>query len=213
MLAVEGVNSLEFHKNLTFVKNVVEICANKLPQHNFGESILKSVDDVVLALLAHSDMDVREYMYQQCKKRIVAAIGPKLNISKTGAPGSQVQFLLRPEVFLEIVVHGLTSDNKDIQECSEDIIVHILKCRILVSETIWNLVVVALISACPMLICYANKQTTLGRSIMNVFDPDVAQSLLIPQTEVSISKVMAWLYLGIHKLMVFFLQISILCVR
>lgn len=70
--------------------------------------------DIVVSLLAFNEASVREEMYSLCQKRVAAAIGPKLNISKTGAPGTQILFLLRPAIIQEITLHGITSDNKKV---------------------------------------------------------------------------------------------------
>lgn len=66
-------------------------------------------------LLAHNDVEIKERMYKLCRQRIIAAVGPKLNSSKSGAPGSQIKFLLRYMILTEIAVHGLTSNYRQVK--------------------------------------------------------------------------------------------------
>lgn len=137
-----------------------------------------------MKLLAHHDVNIKQLMYKLCLGKIIAAIGPRLNQLKSGAPGSQVQFILRSKVFLEIVVFGLVSKDLKVAKYSEDIVIHILKCKILVSDSIWQLVIDAISATYPMLICFADKQSSLGNAITGIFDPDVAKTYSIPQLDV-----------------------------
>lgn len=59
-------------------------------------------------------------------------------------------------------------------------IIIILKCKIIVCEQVWNQIVETLISIFPILCCYATKKTPLGRTIINILDPDVGKSMLLP---------------------------------
>lgn len=72
--------------------------------------------DIILSLLAYNDLNVRENFYHLCHKRVIAAIGPKLNTTKTSVPGSQILYLLRSEVIIEISTFGTTSENKKVHK-------------------------------------------------------------------------------------------------
>jgi hypothetical protein len=43
-MAKKALPSLEFHKNLSFVKQVVELCANKLPLYPFDDELLEKFE-------------------------------------------------------------------------------------------------------------------------------------------------------------------------
>lgn len=62
--------------------------------------------------------------------------------------------------------------------------IHIIKCKILVTEDIWNRIIVSLIGAFPILLCFCDKSTSMGKSILNMIDPDTAENLLLPKIEV-----------------------------
>ncbi|KAK4876162.1 hypothetical protein RN001_012584 [Aquatica leii] len=182
-LAKEAVKSLDFLKNVSFISSIIQLCSDHLPAC-VQEEFLETTEDVVLKLLAHNNKEICEQTYKECEKRVIAAIGPKYNTSGTGAPGSQVLFLLRPSILIEITLHGLTATNKTILKCADNILVHILKCKILVIEDIWNKVIQAVIPVLSLLACFANKKTALGRTVTGIMDPDIGKSLLMPPIEV-----------------------------
>lgn len=72
--------------------------------------------DVILKLLAHSSEEIKEEVYRLCQKRVIAAIGPKLNTSGSGITSSQILFLCRFKIFVEIGCHGMTSDNSQVNQ-------------------------------------------------------------------------------------------------
>lgn len=54
-------------------------------------------------------------MYALCQQKVVAAVGPKLNVKREGAPGTQILFLLQPEIINEIALNGLSSESYKVQ--------------------------------------------------------------------------------------------------
>lgn len=71
-----------------------------------------------------------------------------------------------------------------IQKYSEEILVEILKSKILVSEEIWSKTVQTITPTLPILLCNVSKITTLGRSLLGFLDPDTAKSLSLPVLDV-----------------------------
>lgn len=66
---------------------------------------------MTLSLLSHHQKEVLEEMYRLCQRKVVSAVGTKFNYTKTGIPGSQIQFLLESEILVEIATHGLSCEN------------------------------------------------------------------------------------------------------
>lgn len=57
---------------------------------------------------------------------------------------------------------------------------YIIKCRTLVSETVWNKIVQALIPSFPLLICHIKRNSLVGKTAMALLDPDTALENGIP---------------------------------
>lgn len=66
---------------------------------------------VILSLLSHHLVEIKQEMYALCQQKVTAAVGPKLNVKKVDAPAKQIVFLLEPEILIEIAFNGLTSEN------------------------------------------------------------------------------------------------------
>lgn len=77
--------------------------------------------DTTLSLLTHHLMDIKQEMYALCQRKVIEAVGPKLNVKKEGAPGEQIMFLLKYEIIIEIALNGLTSPNYKVKHCTSSV--------------------------------------------------------------------------------------------
>ncbi|CAH1155943.1 unnamed protein product [Phaedon cochleariae] len=180
-LAVESLPSIEFHKDLDYLKIFVEVCSEKLPQTLNGTAKMSTVEEVVLSLLSHGVMEIREEMYRLCQRVVISNIGPKLNMSYSGVAGSQILFLLTSKILVEIATFGMTSDNLEIQRYAESILTYLLKSKILICETIWDRAVQALLPSLPIIACHATNNSILGKTLISLMDPDASKDACIPK--------------------------------
>ncbi|CAH1953846.1 unnamed protein product [Acanthoscelides obtectus] len=182
-LALESIPSLEFHKDMDFIKGFIDFCANNI---FLAEDPVKlsMVEEAVLSLLSHHMQEIREETYKTCHRKVVTTVGPKLSMSIDGEPGSQILFLLTSKILTEIAAFGMNEEKPEIQQYSEDIISYILKCKILVSDTVWNRVIQALIPSLPVIACHCKRITMLGKTFLNITDPDTAKALFLPQLSI-----------------------------
>lgn len=67
---------------------------------------------------------------------------------------------------------------------AEAILVYIIKCKILVSDQTWQKCVEAIIPCLSILLCFATKETPIGRTIFGILDPDIGKSLFLTNVEV-----------------------------
>ncbi|XP_021941770.1 rotatin isoform X2 [Zootermopsis nevadensis] len=180
----ESLPSLPFHGNLDIVRHCVEIAVNKLYHMSFDESSWKVVTGVILKLLAHSEPNVRLEMYSCCHKYVVVILGVQ-QVSQMSVDGlRQLDFLCDTAVLIEIITHGAASLDKKIQQYSEEILIHLLKGKFLLPEPAWRSFLERLIPALPLLQCYADKTTSLGRTVVKIFEPETSQSIYLPMAEV-----------------------------
>lgn len=70
-----------------------------------------------------------------------------------------------------------------ISQKSNNILVHLLKSKFVMSDLCWIDFLDALTPCLSLLQCFADKSTSLGRCIIKMFDPDVAKSTGLPQIE------------------------------
>lgn len=55
-----------------------------------------------------------------------------------------------------------------------------MKCKILVSESIWNKIIQALIPSLPIIACQVSKNCILSKSVASLVDPDIAKQSSLP---------------------------------
>ncbi|XP_033609717.1 rotatin, partial [Cryptotermes secundus] len=179
----ESLASLPFHENLDVVKRCVEMAVNKPHLVSLDESNRKVVTGVILKLLAHSEPHVKLEMYGCCHKYVVAILGVQ-QVPRTSADSlRQLDFLFDTAVLIEIISHGAASLEKKIQLYSEEMLIHLLKGKFLLPEPIWRRFLECLIPALPLLQCYADQTTSLGRAIVKIFDPGTGHSIHLPSSE------------------------------
>ncbi|XP_018573187.1 rotatin [Anoplophora glabripennis] len=175
--AKEALPSMEFHMNFDFLKIFVDMCSSKFCQISDNFELTKLVEEIVLNLLSHNLMEIREEMYRLCHRIIIKNIGPEVRIDSTG---SQILFLLLPNILINISVFGMTSENLKVTRYAEDIVLYIIKCQTVVSEAVWNKIVQALIPSLPIVICHAKKNSPIGKAIITLLDPDRITENFIP---------------------------------
>ena len=71
-----------------------------------------------------------------------------------------------------------------IQQYSDEILIHLLKSKFILTEPAWQQFLECVIPALPLLQCYADQTTSLGRAIVKIFDPETSQSIHLPRAEV-----------------------------
>ncbi|PSN54415.1 hypothetical protein C0J52_10976 [Blattella germanica] len=131
---------------------------------------------ILLKLLSHPEKPVKLEMYGQCHKYVVAILGSDKVPRLTIANSKQLSFLFNTDVLIEI------------KQYAEEILIHLLKGKFLLPQKAWQLFLECLIPALPLLQCYADQTTPLGRAVVNIFDPESSQAIQLPQKERAFEK-------------------------
>ncbi|KAJ8960102.1 hypothetical protein NQ317_012334 [Molorchus minor] len=66
-------------------------------------------------------------------------------------------FFVNPKILTEISTFGMTSESFEIRRYAEDIVTYIMKCKIVVSDSVYNKVVETLIPSLPIIVCHISK--------------------------------------------------------
>lgn len=183
-LVEESLLSLEFHRNLNLISIFIDLIANRLTTHTFDEDLLLQIEEILLKLLSHHQIDIRLSTYRNCHAKVIKTIGAKLNTSKSSAPGSQILFLLRSRILI-LFATGLKASCDEVRLLCEDMFVHILKAKLLVSEEIWQETVTALMPTMPILLTHTiDKKSLIGRHVLSLLDPDRCRMMNFSSVEV-----------------------------
>ncbi|XP_059479070.1 uncharacterized protein LOC132198833 [Neocloeon triangulifer] len=129
-----------------------------------------NMTNALLSLLAHPVEDIQLATYQKIKKIVEGSIGSDQAINPTIYSAENILFLCDVKVVQEIASFGLEHSNHRINVCSEDIISDLIRCRILVSPSLWSQVASVITFLIPVLVAKADDHRTLQEVILNYFD-------------------------------------------
>ncbi|KAL1501895.1 hypothetical protein ABEB36_007134 [Hypothenemus hampei] len=174
-LASEALISLEFHKSNDFLTKYIDMCSNEFYKYRNNEEIGNLVKTCTLTLLAHRVFTIQEQMYILCHKIVLGALSARSNTQNSGC---KTMFLFYSDIILEIALFGMKDDK--LRLYAEEILLYILKSKFILGDSLWRIFLEALLPTMPILMCWANNTTSLGRCLVNLADPDTAASLEIP---------------------------------
>uniref|UniRef100_A0AAR5PNT9 Uncharacterized protein n=1 Tax=Dendroctonus ponderosae TaxID=77166 RepID=A0AAR5PNT9_DENPD len=157
VLAQLALPSVALHRSPQFLQAFVDLCARQC---------LKGATGAVLALLANRSLEVRQHMYALCLEK--GARAPPVP--------AHVGFLLDAQVFEEIALFGA-----EVGSHAQEILLYLLKGPVLAQPQ----GLLALVPALPVLLCHARNATPLGRTLMELTDPDTARVLGVPDDALS----------------------------
>ncbi|XP_065334348.1 uncharacterized protein LOC135935730 [Cloeon dipterum] len=130
----------------------------------------KSMSNTILTLLAHPVEEIQLAVYQKVLKIVEGSIGSDQAINPTLYCPENIIFLCDTNVLQEIISFGLEHSNLKINCCSEDIIVSLIRCRLLVSPTLWSQIASVLNFLAPILIAKVEGRRSMQDVILNYYE-------------------------------------------
>jgi rotatin len=79
-------------------------------------------------------------------------------------------FILSRDVLAEICCYGMTDSNKQVQECSRDILQTLLQSQLLIPAARWQQLMDTLTAIMPLLQAFCGVDTTLGKCLLGLLD-------------------------------------------
>lgn len=99
--------SLSYHKNLAVIKTAIKFLQD-IPRYSLNNEDRALATKLILSLLANVDIDVRYTTYIECHALIKSILGVEYNKQLSW---ENLTFLLEPNVLIEIISHGATSED------------------------------------------------------------------------------------------------------
>lgn len=173
--------SLAFHQDYRFIPLVFDTCSKNYHRWHLTESENTTLTCILLKLLAHADLIVKRTTYSHLHKQVLDSLSVQ---HPHQSPAESLAFLLfNTQLLLEITTHGIASADDLIQNYAEDIMLHALKGRFLLGTAHWTQFLSSLEPVLPLLQCWSDKPTALGRSIITMLNPDVGSQMSLGSDE------------------------------
>ncbi|RLU27556.1 hypothetical protein DMN91_001360 [Ooceraea biroi] len=166
------------------ISTIVKIAVNYLRdtwKHFTESNIDAAATNLILALLKHEDTNVHRITYIECHLLVKNILGAEHN--KGNLTWENLLFLLKPEALTLIICDGATSKDRKIKNASTDMLLFILKAQAQMRSTGWSRTMEALIPVMHLLQCHADIRTPLGQYIIQLYDPDIADGIGLPDIE------------------------------
>uniref|UniRef100_A0A8C4I5V3 Rotatin n=1 Tax=Dicentrarchus labrax TaxID=13489 RepID=A0A8C4I5V3_DICLA len=182
-LADQAIDGLPFHQHLPIIKECVHICSY-LWKFNQPSPLLQTESQkLLLKLLSHPLLPVKTETYE-CSLNLVKDCLGIQNVSRQepGACGG-VNFLLHHRVLYEISAFGLQDSAEKVNVAAKDILLFLLKGRLMMTASTWDRFNEALYPVMPILQGYAGTEESLGNCVLLISDmSDVARDNMFPST-------------------------------
>jgi hypothetical protein len=124
----------------------------------------------LLSLLSHPVEKIQVSVYHKIMKIVDGSIGEDQAINPYAYSPDNIIFLCDTKVIQEIASYGLEHPHSRIKCFAEDILVSLVRCRLLVSPTLWSLVASSLSFLAPVIISKAEGRKSLQEVILNFYD-------------------------------------------
>uniref|UniRef100_UPI0037E73CA0 rotatin n=1 Tax=Semicossyphus pulcher TaxID=241346 RepID=UPI0037E73CA0 len=182
-LADQAISGLPFHQHLPIIKECVHICSY-LWKFNQPSPLLQTESQkLLLKLLSHPLQPAKMETYTCCLNLVKDCLGIQ-NVSRqeAGACGG-VNFLLHHRVLYEISAFGLQDSAEKVNAAAKDILLFLLKGRLMMTASTWDRFNEALYPVMPILQGYASTEESLGNCVLLISDiSDVVRDNVLQST-------------------------------
>nr|XP_046227277.1 rotatin isoform X2 [Scatophagus argus] len=182
-LADQAIEGFPFHQHLPIIKECVHICSYLWKFDQPSPLLQTESQKLLLKLLSHPLLPVKTETYEQSLKLVKDCLGIQ-NVSRQepGACGG-VNFLLHHRVLYEISTFGLQDSAEKVNVAAKDILLFLLKGRLMMTASTWDRFNEALYPVMPVLQGYASTDESLGNCVLLISDmSDVARDVVFPST-------------------------------
>ncbi|XP_038583057.1 rotatin [Micropterus salmoides] len=182
-LAGQAVGGLPFHHHLPIVKECVHICSYLWKFDQPSPLLQTEIQKLLLKLLSHPLQPVKLEAYECTLNLVKDCLGIQ-NVSRQEPEAcGGVNFLLHPRVLYEISAFGLQDPAEKVNVAAKDVLLFLLKGRLMMTASTWDRFNEALYPVMPILQGYASTEESLGNCVLLLSDmSDVARDNVFPGT-------------------------------
>ncbi|XP_018529520.1 LOW QUALITY PROTEIN: rotatin [Lates calcarifer] len=182
-LADQAIDGLPFHQHLPIIKECVQICSYLWKFDQPSPLLQTESQKLLLKLLSHPLPPVKIETYTCTLNLLKECLGiQNLSRQEAGACGG-VNFLIHHRVLYEISAFGLQDSAEKVNLAAKDILLFLLKGRLMMTASTWDRFNEALYPVMPILQGYAATEESLGNCVLLISDMlDTARDNVLPRT-------------------------------
>ncbi|KAI4798506.1 hypothetical protein KUCAC02_022021, partial [Chaenocephalus aceratus] len=169
-LADQAINGLSLHQHLPLVKECVHICSHLWTFEDPSPLLQRESQKLLLKLLSHPLLPVRAETYQCTLRLAKDCLGIQNVARKEVAACGGLNFLIHHRVLYEITAFGLQDSAEKVNVAAKDILLFVLKGRLMMTASTWDRFNEALHPVMPVLQGYAGTEDALGNCVLLISD-------------------------------------------
>ncbi|XP_022063068.2 rotatin isoform X3 [Acanthochromis polyacanthus] len=182
-LADQAVDGLPFHQHLPIIKECVHICSYLWKFDQPSPLLQTESQKILLKLLSHPLLPVKIETYECALNLVKDCLGIQNVSRQEPGPCAGVSFLLHRRMLYEIITFGLQDSAEKVNVPAKDILLFLLKGRLMMTASTWDRFNEALYPVMPILQGYASTEESLGNCVLLISDTsDVARDNVFPST-------------------------------
>ncbi|CAK1581817.1 unnamed protein product [Parnassius mnemosyne] len=172
---------LGLHHNEAFLKDIANILLYKTKDMHFNESDWSLVRSIVLRIMAHNKEWVKIKFYQMLAEMVKSIL-----FGEEAYQTEHEQCLILicdVGILTEICCHGLSSDLNEVNASASEIMLYLIRGRLVLSESCWWRLLASLLPILPLLHVYAAHDTQLGKAICKSLELEIGECMGVSVAE------------------------------
>ncbi|XP_012549479.1 rotatin isoform X2 [Bombyx mori] len=170
----DALPTLELIQSETFLNDVINVLLIKTKDFVMDENDWSKARNIALKLMAHNSEWVRAKFYERMADMVKSILVDETNQSVNE---KSLTLICDVGVLTEICCHGLSSKSKEVEEHATDVMLYLLRGRLVLSDGCWWRLMASLLPVLPLLHVYAAHETHLGRAICKSLERDIANCM------------------------------------
>ncbi|XP_037312246.2 rotatin [Pungitius pungitius] len=180
-LADQAINGLPFHQHLPVVKECVHMCSYLWKFDQPSPFLQTESQKLLLKLLSHPSLPVKMETYKHTLNLVKDCLGIQNASRQESAACGGINFLTHHRVLYEMCAFGLQDSAEKVNVAAKDILLFLLKGRLMMTASTWDRFNEALHPVMPILQGYAGTEESLGNCVLLISDmSDVARDDVFP---------------------------------
>ncbi|XP_038123277.1 rotatin isoform X2 [Cyprinodon tularosa] len=182
-LADQTIDGLPFHQHLPIIKECVHMCSHLWKFDQPSPLLQSESQKLFLKLLSHPSPPVKTETYECALNLVKDCLGIQNLLRQEAAACEGVNFLLHRRVLYEMSAFGLQDSAERVNIAAKDILLFLLKGRLMMTAPAWDRFNEALYPVIPILQGYASTEESLGKAVLLISDmSDVTRDNVFPTT-------------------------------
>ncbi|KAI4902317.1 hypothetical protein NFI96_016186, partial [Prochilodus magdalenae] len=165
-LADQAIDGLPYHQHLPIVKECIRICSYLWKSAQASPLLQMESQKLFLKLLSHPLLPVKVETYSCVLEVVKECLGVQNVAKPASSVCAGVHFLLHSRVLYEISTFGLQDQAREVNSAAKDVLLYLLKGRLMMTASSWGRFNEALYPVIPVLQSYAGSADALGNCIL-----------------------------------------------